>query len=39
VLSLNMSAVQFMILSQAIIFHLGWLEWTEIIVSSISFPC
>jgi TRAP-type mannitol/chloroaromatic compound transport system permease large subunit len=33
VLSLNMSAVQFMILSQAIIFVLGWpLEWTEIIV-------
>jgi TRAP-type mannitol/chloroaromatic compound transport system permease large subunit len=33
VLSLNMSAVQFMILSQAIIFLLGWpLEWTEIIV-------
>jgi hypothetical protein len=26
VLSLNMSAVQFMILSQAIIFHLGWLD-------------
>jgi TRAP-type mannitol/chloroaromatic compound transport system permease large subunit len=33
VLSLNMSSVQFMILSQAIIFVLGWpLEWTEIIV-------
>ncbi|HEY1363049.1 MAG TPA: TRAP transporter large permease subunit [Xanthobacteraceae bacterium] len=33
VLSLNMTAVQFMILSQAIIFLLGWpLEWTEIIV-------
>ncbi|WP_454632952.1 TRAP transporter large permease [Bradyrhizobium cenepequi] len=33
VLSLNMSPVQFMILSQAIIFILGWpLEWTEIIV-------
>jgi TRAP-type mannitol/chloroaromatic compound transport system permease large subunit len=33
VLSLNMSAVQFMILSQAIIFLLGWpLEWTEIII-------
>jgi TRAP-type mannitol/chloroaromatic compound transport system permease large subunit len=33
VLSLNMSPVQFMILSQAIIFVLGWpLEWTEIIV-------
>jgi TRAP-type mannitol/chloroaromatic compound transport system permease large subunit len=33
VLSLNMNAVQFMILSQAIIFILGWpLEWTEIIV-------
>jgi TRAP-type mannitol/chloroaromatic compound transport system permease large subunit len=33
VLSLNMSPVQFMILSQAIIFLLGWpLEWTEIIV-------
>lgn len=33
VLSFNMSPVQFMILSQAIIFVLGWpLEWTEIIV-------
>jgi TRAP-type mannitol/chloroaromatic compound transport system permease large subunit len=33
VLSLNLTAVQFMILSQAIIFVLGWpLEWTEIIV-------
>jgi TRAP-type mannitol/chloroaromatic compound transport system permease large subunit len=33
VLSLNMSPVQFMLLSQAIIFLLGWpLEWTEIIV-------
>jgi TRAP-type mannitol/chloroaromatic compound transport system permease large subunit len=33
VLSLNMTPVQFMILSQAIIFLLGWpLEWTEIIV-------
>jgi len=33
VLSLDMSSVQFMILSQAIIFVLGWpLEWTEIIV-------
>jgi TRAP-type mannitol/chloroaromatic compound transport system permease large subunit len=33
VLSLNMSPIQFMILSQAIIFVLGWpLEWTEIIV-------
>src|SRR6201981_1178867 len=33
VLSLNMSPVQFMILSQAIIFLLRWpLEWTEIIV-------
>ncbi|MCK1738911.1 TRAP transporter large permease subunit [Bradyrhizobium sp. 138] len=33
VLSLNMSPVQFMILSQAIIFILGWpLEWTEIII-------
>jgi TRAP-type mannitol/chloroaromatic compound transport system permease large subunit len=33
VLSLNMSPVQFMLLSQAIIFVLGWpLEWTEIIV-------
>ena len=32
-LSLNMSPVQFMILSQVIIFVLGWpLEWTEIIV-------
>ena len=32
-LSLNMTPVQFMILSQAIIFVLGWpLEWTEIIV-------
>ena len=33
VLGLNMSPIQFMILSQAIIFVLGWpLEWTEIIV-------
>ncbi|RXG88163.1 TRAP transporter large permease [Bradyrhizobium zhanjiangense] len=33
VLSLNMTSVQFMILSQAIIFLLGWpLEWTEIII-------
>jgi TRAP-type mannitol/chloroaromatic compound transport system permease large subunit len=33
VLSLNMTPVQFMVLSQAIIFILGWpLEWTEIIV-------
>jgi TRAP-type mannitol/chloroaromatic compound transport system permease large subunit len=33
VLSLNMTPVQFMLLSQAIIFILGWpLEWTEIIV-------
>jgi TRAP-type mannitol/chloroaromatic compound transport system permease large subunit len=33
VLSLNMTPVQFLILSQAIIFVLGWpLEWTEIIV-------
>jgi len=33
VLSLNMSPVQFMLLSQFIIFILGWpLEWTEIIV-------
>ena len=33
VLSLHMTPVQFMILSQAIIFVLGWpLEWTEIIV-------
>ena len=33
VLSLNMTPLQFMILSQAIIFILGWpLEWTEIIV-------
>jgi TRAP-type mannitol/chloroaromatic compound transport system permease large subunit len=33
VLSLDMTPVQFMILSQAIIFILGWpLEWTEIIV-------
>ena len=33
VLSLNMTPVQFMILSQAIIFVLGWpLEWTEIII-------
>jgi TRAP-type mannitol/chloroaromatic compound transport system permease large subunit len=33
VLSLNMTPVQFMLLSQAIIFLLGWpLEWTEIIV-------
>jgi TRAP-type mannitol/chloroaromatic compound transport system permease large subunit len=33
VLSLNLTPVQFMILSQVIIFILGWpLEWTEIIV-------
>ena len=33
VLSLDMSPIQFMILSQTIIFVLGWpLEWTEIIV-------
>lgn len=33
VLSLNMTSVQFMLLSQAIIFVLGWpLEWTEIII-------
>jgi len=33
VLSLNMSPIGFMVLSQAIIFVLGWpLEWTEIIV-------
>jgi TRAP-type mannitol/chloroaromatic compound transport system permease large subunit len=33
VLSLDMSPLQFLILSQAIIFILGWpLEWTEIIV-------
>ncbi|MBR1195005.1 TRAP transporter large permease subunit [Bradyrhizobium sp. AUGA SZCCT0240] len=33
VLSLNLTTLQFMILSQAIIFVLGWpLEWTEIIV-------
>ena len=33
VLSLNLTPMQFMILSQAIIFLLGWpLEWTEIIV-------
>jgi TRAP-type mannitol/chloroaromatic compound transport system permease large subunit len=33
VLSLNLSPIQFMILSQAIIFILGWpLEWTEIII-------
>jgi TRAP-type mannitol/chloroaromatic compound transport system permease large subunit len=33
VLSLEMTPVQFMLLSQAIIFILGWpLEWTEIIV-------
>jgi TRAP-type mannitol/chloroaromatic compound transport system permease large subunit len=33
VMSLNMTPTQFMILSQAIIFVLGWpLEWTEIIV-------
>ena len=33
VLSMNLSPIQFMILSQAIIFLLGWpLEWTEIIV-------
>ncbi len=33
VLSFNLSPIQFMLLSQAIIFVLGWpLEWTEIIV-------
>ena len=33
VLSLNMTPLQFMLLSQAIIFFLGWpLEWTEIII-------
>lgn len=33
VLSLNLTPVQFLLLSQAIIFILGWpLEWTEIIV-------
>ena len=33
VLSLDMTPIQFMILSQAIIFILGWpLEWTEIII-------
>ncbi|MCP4619174.1 MAG: TRAP transporter large permease subunit [Bradyrhizobium sp.] len=33
VLSLNLTPLQFMILSQAIIFVLGWpLEWTEIII-------
>jgi TRAP-type mannitol/chloroaromatic compound transport system permease large subunit len=33
VLSLDLSPIQFMILSQAIIFILGWpLEWTEIII-------
>jgi TRAP-type mannitol/chloroaromatic compound transport system permease large subunit len=33
VLSMNLSPLQFMILSQAIIFVLGWpLEWTEIII-------
>jgi TRAP-type mannitol/chloroaromatic compound transport system permease large subunit len=33
VLSLDLSPVQFMILSQALIFVLGWpLEWTEIII-------
>lgn len=33
VLSLNMTPLQFMLLSQSIIFILGWpLEWTEIIV-------
>ncbi len=33
VMALNLSPIQFMLLSQAIIFVLGWpLEWTEIIV-------
>ena len=33
VLALNLTPMQFMLLSQAIIFVLGWpLEWTEIIV-------
>jgi len=32
-LSLDMTPLQFMLLSQAIIFVLGWpLEWTEIII-------
>jgi len=42
VLSFNLTPVQFMILSQAIIFILGWpLEWTEIIVIfvPIFLPC
>ncbi len=40
VLSLNLSPVQFMILSQAIIFILGWpLEWTEIIVIFVPSFC
>ena len=33
VLSMNLSAIEFMVLSQIVIFLLGWpLEWTEIIV-------
>ncbi len=33
VMSMNLTSIQFMILSQALIFILGWpLEWTEIIV-------
>src|SRR6185369_5700084 len=33
VLSMNLTSLQFMLVSQAIIFVLGWpLEWTEIIV-------
>ena len=38
VLSMNLSPLQFMLLSQAIIFVLGWpLEWTEIIVIFVPF--
>jgi TRAP-type mannitol/chloroaromatic compound transport system permease large subunit len=40
VLSFNMSPVSFMLLSQAIIFVLGWpLEWTEIIIISCRSSC
>jgi TRAP-type mannitol/chloroaromatic compound transport system permease large subunit len=42
VLSMNLSKIEFMILSQVVIFLLGWpLEWTEIIVifMPIFIPC
>ena len=40
VLALRHTPVQFMILSQAIIFVLGWpLEWTEIIIIFVPISC